>query len=351
VGPAVIPAVKAGFCDYIPVHLSEIPRLCERGGPLPIDTAIVQLSPPDDKGYCSYGITVNFTKPIVEKASKVIAEINDQMPYVYGDTLIHVSKLSAAVQVSRPLVELSPVRLDDKALAIAEQVANLIPDGATVQIGIGSIPSAVLSLLKNHKNLGIHSGQIGDNVVEMMESGIISNRLKPFDKGITVAAMAMGTNEGIYKFVHRNKAVSFFPVSYTHDPCIIGQIDNFITLGSAIEIDFSGQVNAEMIRGRQISGLGGSQDYARGASFSSGGKTILAMSSTAGNGKYSRIVSNLSPGSAVTSARGDAHFVVTEQGTVDLRGKSIGQRARGLIEVAHPNFRDELKDALKDMKI
>ncbi|MBW2147191.1 MAG: acetyl-CoA hydrolase/transferase family protein [Deltaproteobacteria bacterium] len=351
VGPAVMPALRAGFCDYIPVHLSEIPRLCEPSGPLPIDVALVQLSPPDDEGYCSFGIAVNFTKPIVENARCIVAEINDCMPYVFGDTTIHVSRLAAAVEVSRPLVELPPANINDEAKAIAEQIAPLIPHGATLQIGIGSVPDAVLALLRDHHDLGIHSGQIGDTVVEMIQAGVITNARKSFDKGVTVSCMAMGTNDGVYRFIHRNTAVAFHPVAYTHDPCIVGRIDNFITLASAVEIDLTGQVNAEMVRGEQISGLGGSQDYLRASSRSSGGKAILAMTSTAGRGKFSRIVPSLPHGVSVSSPRGDVHYVVTEYGIANLRGRTLGQRARALVEIAHPRFRDELRGAIMEMKL
>ena len=350
VGPAVKYALGAGFCDYIPVHLSEIPRLCQPNGPLPIDVAMIQLSSPDADGYCSFSIATSFTKPIVENARVILAEINDRMPYVFGDTKIHISRLTAAVEVSRPLIELPSAQINDDAKTIAEQVAKLIPNGATLQIGIGSVPDAVLSLLRNHHDLGIHSGQIGDTAAEMIEAGVISNRFKPFDTGVSVSSMALGTNDGIYRFIHRNPAVAICPVSYTHDPCRIGKIDNFITLLSAVEIDLTGQVNAEMVRGRQISGVGGSQNFIQGASRSSGGKSILALTSTAGKGKFSRIVAALGSGTAVTTPRSDIHYVITEFGTADLRGRTLGQRARSLVEIAHPKFRDQLRDTIKEVK-
>ena len=350
VGPSVKHALEAGFCDYIPVHLSEIPRLCEPDGPLPIDVAIVQLSPPDADGFCSFGIATNFTKSIVENAIIILAEINDRMPYVFGDTKIHISRLTAAVEVSRPLIELPSAPITDEAKTIAEQVAKLIPNGATLQVGIGSVPDTVLSLLRDHQDLGIHSGQIGDTVARMVEAGVITNACKPFDKGIAVSSMAMGTNDGVYRFIHRNPAVAICPVSYTHDPCRIGKIDNFITLLSAVEIDLKGQVNAEMVGGKQISGVGGSQDFVRGASRSLGGKSIVALTSTAGKGKFSRIVAALGTGTSVTTPHSDLHYVITEFGTADLRGRTLGQRARALVEITHPKFRDQLRDTIREMK-
>jgi 4-hydroxybutyrate CoA-transferase len=342
---AISDALKEGWADYIPVHLYDIPGLCIEG-PLPIDVALIQLSPPDEDGYSSFGITVNFVKPIVEHAKVVIAEINDQMPKTSGDSLIHVSRLDCVVENSHPLIELKNPQIDTVSEKIAAYLVDLIPDGATLQLGIGGIPNAVLHFLRDKKDLGIHSGTISDAVAELLKIGVINNERKKIDRGKTITAMAMGTAEGIYKFVHENKNVEFYPVSYTHDPCVIGKLDDFITINSAIQVDLFGQVNAETIKGRPVSGVGGSQNFTWGASRSKGGKAIVAFPATAARGKVSRIVPIIESGTAVTTPRADTHYIVTEYGVADLRGKTLSQRAKALIDIAHPDFRKELKKSL-----
>jgi 4-hydroxybutyrate CoA-transferase len=339
---AIGDALKEGWADYLPVHLYDIPRLCSEG-PLPIDVALVQLSPPDEGGYCSFGITVNFAKPIAESAGTLIAEINDRMPTTRGETQIHVSKLKYAVEASRPLIELKKARIDPVSEQIASYAAELIPDGAALQVGIGAIPDAILSSLKDKKDLGIHTGTISDTMAELLSRGVITNARKEIDRGKAVTAMAMGTNKGIYRFVHDNPQVEFFPVSYTHDPFVIGRLERFVTLNSALQVDLHGQVNADTIRGRPVSGVGGAQNFIWGAWRSKGGKSIVALPSTAAAGKVSRIVSHLQAGTGVTTPRTDIHYVVTEFGVADLMGKTLSQRAKALTAIAHPDFREELK--------
>lgn len=334
-------ALKEGWADYIPVHLYDIPRLCMEG-PLPIDAALVQLSPPDENGLCSFGITVNFVKPIAEGAKAIIAEINDQMPRTFGDTLVHVSRLHAVVENSHPLIELTKREVDRVSAKIASYVVDLIPDGATLQVGIGEIPDAVLQFLECKKNLGFHSGTISDAMVKLIEQGVVTNGSKAINHGKSVTSMAMGTNGGVYRFVGQNPDVEFYPVSYTHDVCVIGKIDQFVTINSAIQVDLYGQVNTESIGGRLVSGIGGSQNFTLGASRSKGGKSIVALPSTASGGKVSRIVSRLDPYTSVTTPRADIHYVVTEFGIADLRWKTLSQRAKELTAIAHPDFREEL---------
>jgi len=343
---AIGKALKEGWADYIPVHLYDIPRLCTEG-PLPIDVAVVQLSPPDDEGYCSFGITVNFTKPIAESAKILIAEINDQMPRTRGDTLIHITKVKFAVEHSHPLIELKKTEIDKVSEEIASHAVDLIPDGATLQVGIGAIPNAILHFLKDRKDLGIHTGTISDTMAELLARGVITNGRKEIDRGKAVTTMAMGTNQGVYRFVHGNPQVEFYPVSYTHDPFIVGKLERFVTINSAIQVDLHGQVNADTIKGRPVSGVGGAQNFIWGAWRSKGGKSIVALPSTAAGGKISRIVPRLEAGAGVTTPRTDIHYVITEFGVADLMGKTLSQRAKALIALAHPDFRQELKASLE----
>jgi 4-hydroxybutyrate CoA-transferase len=335
-------AFKEGRADYIPVSLFETPRVCI-GGPLPIDVAFVQLSPPDEKGYCSFGITVNYTKPIVESAKVIVAEINDQMPRTLGNTFIHVSRLNYIVEASHPLVELRYPEINETSLKIGQYVSELIPDGATLQQGIGEIPEAILQCLSNKKDLGIHSGSISDGIVDLIEKGIVTNKLKTINKGKTVVTMAMGSHDKLYRFINNNPLFYFDTVNYTHNVHTISQIKDFISINSGIQIDFTGQVNAETINGLQVSGIGGSKNFSIGASYSPGGKSIVALPSTAQSGKISRIIPRLPEGEVVTIPRGEVHYVVTEYGIAEIRGKSLRQRAEALIAIAHPQFKDELK--------
>ncbi len=340
VGGCTRKAVNEGRADYTPCFFHELPKMF-REGYLPVDVALIQLSPPDQHGYCSFGVAVDYTKPAAEVAKLVIAEINDQMPRTMGDSFIHVSQLDYIVETSRPIIELPPPNIGDVEKAIGENCASLIEDGSTLQLGIGAIPDAILLFLKDKKDLGIHSEMISDGVVELVEAGVINNSKKTINKGKSVVTFLMGTKK-LYDYVHDNPAVAMHPVDYVNDPYVVAQNDNIISINSCIQVDLMGQVASESIGLRQFSGVGGQVDFVRGASIAKGGKSIIAMPSTASKGKVSRIVPFLDEGSAVTTSRNDVHYVVTEYGIAELRGKTLKQRARALIEIAHPDFRDQL---------
>ena len=337
VGGCTRKAVNEGRADYTPCFFHEVPKMF-REGYLPVDVALIQLSPPDQHGYCSFGVAVDYTKPAAEVAKLVIAEINDQMPRTMGDSFIHVSQLDYIVETSRPIIELPPPNIGDVEKAIGENCASLIEDGSTLQLGIGAIPDAILLFLKDKKDLGIHSEMISDGVVELVEAGVINNSKKTINKGKSVVTFLMGTKK-LYDYVHDNPAVAMHPVDYVNDPYVVAQNDNIISINSCIQVDLMGQVASESIGLRQFSGVGGQVDFVRGASIAKGGKSIIAMPSTASKGKVSRIVPFLDEGSAVTTSRNDVHYVVTEYGIAELRGKTLKQRARALIEIAHPDFR------------
>lgn len=333
-------AIRDGRADFVPCHLSEIPRLFT-DGILPIDVALVQVSPPDSFGYCSFGISVDFTKPGAEEAGIIIAEVNDQMPRTLGDTFIHVSELDYIVETSRPLLILPPPNIGEVEQAIARYVAEMIPDGSTLQLGVGAIPDAILRFLTGKKDLGIHSGMLSDGIIDLVDAGIITNRCKNLNKGKMVVTVLMGT-ENLYRFADNNPFLEMYPVTYTHDILVLGELENLVSINSALQVDLTGQINAEVAGGFQISGVGGQMDFVRGAARSPGGKSIIAIPSTAGEGRYSRIVPRLEPEAAVTTTRSDVQYVVTEYGVAELRGKSLRQRGEALAAIAHPRFRDQL---------
>ncbi len=334
-------AVHEGRADFTPIFLSEIPGLF-RSGELPIDVALVHVSPPDEHGFCSFGIEVGITKPAAESAKIVIAEVNDKMPRSLGDSFIHVSKIHHFVPVSYPLPELPQGSPGDVQMRIAEHIADLIPDGATLQLGIGGIPDAVLLYLRDKKDLGIHTEMFSDGVVELVEAGVITNERKTIHRGKIIVGFVLGSQR-LYDFVDNNAMVEFHPTDYVNDPFIIAQNDNMIAINSAIEVDLTGQVCADSIGHRFYSGVGGQVDFIRGAARSKGGKPIIALPSTAKGGTISRIVATLKPGAGVTTTRNDAHYVVTEYGVAYLHGKTIRQRVEALINIAHPDFREDLR--------
>lgn len=334
-------AVQCGRGDYVPVFLSEIPRLfCE--GILPLDVALVQVSPPDEHGFCSFGVEVGVTKPAAECAKYVIAEVNPQMPRVWGDSFIHLNKLDAIVETDYALPTAGQGELNGVSHRIGALVAELIPDGATLQLGIGGIPDAVLRNLESKRDLGIHSELFSDGIVGLVERGVITNDRKTLHPGKIVAGFLFGSPH-LYKFVHDNAMIELHPTNYVNDPFIIAKNYCMTAINSAIEVDLTGQVCADSIGCRPYSGIGGQVDFVRGASRSPGGKAIIALPATAKNGKHSRIVPQLKPGAGVVTSRGDVDHVVTEYGIASLRGKSLGERARVLIDIAHPQFRDDLE--------
>ncbi len=334
-------AVNEGRADFTPIFLSEIPALF-RSGQLPIDVALVHVSPPDEHGFCSFGIEVGITKPAAESAKIVIAEVNDKMPRSLGDSFIHVSKVDYFVPVSYPLPELPQGSPGEVQMRIAEHIADLIPDGATLQLGIGGIPDAVLLYLRDKKDLGIHTEMFSDGVVELVEAGVITNERKTIHRGKIIVGFVLGSQR-LYDFVDNNAMVEFHPTDYVNDPFIIAQNDNMIAINSAIEVDLTGQVCADSIGHRFYSGVGGQVDFIRGAARSKGGKPIIALPSTAKGGTISRIVPMLKPGAGVTTTRNDVHYVVTEYGVAYLHGKTIRQRVEALINIAHPDFREDLR--------
>lgn len=336
VGKSTRQAVNDGRADYTPCFFSEIPRLFKERL-LPVQTALIQVSPPDSDGFCSFGISADYTVAAAESASLVIAQVNRRMPYTQG-AKIHLSQLDIIIEQDEELVELAPPPIGEVERRIGERVAKLVPDGATLQLGIGAIPDAVLQFLQTKKDLGIHSEMFSDGVVELVERGIITNRNKSSHPNVCMATFLMGTRK-LYDFVDRNPSVELQPVDYINDPFVVGQQTAMISINSALQVDLMGQVNAEMIGSRQFSGIGGQVDFIRGASRSPGGKSVIALPSTAARGTVSRIVATLDSGAAVSTSRNDIHFVVTEYGTADLRGKSLRQRAAALIEIAHPDFR------------
>ncbi len=341
VGGSTRKAVQECRADYTPCFFFEIPRLF-KDGYLPVDVSLIQVSEPDEHGYCSYGLSNDYTKGATESAKLVIAEINPNMPRTLGDNFIHLDEIDYIVENDRPLIELKPPTITDIEKAIGENCAKLVEDGSTLQLGIGAIPDAVLLFLKDKKDLGIHSEMFSDGVVDLFQSGVITNKHKTIHKGKMIVTFLMGTKK-LYDFVNNNPMVELHPVDYVNNPCVIAQNHKMVSINSCIEVDLMGQVSSESIGIHQFSGTGGQVDYVRGASMAKDGKSIIAMPSTAQRGKSSRIVPFLKEGSAVTTSRNDVHYVVTEYGIAELRGKTLKERGKALIKVAHPDFRDELE--------
>jgi 4-hydroxybutyrate CoA-transferase len=309
-----------------------------------VDVLLMQVTPPDAEGFCSYGVSVDYTEAAAQSARTVIAQMNSRLPRT-GGSRIHLDALTCIVEQDEAVIELTPPKIGEIELKIGENVAALIPDGATLQLGIGAIPDAVLLSLKGKKDLGIHSEMFSDGVVLLAEAGVVNNRRKNLHPGKFIATFLMGSRK-LYDFAHNNPDVELHPVDYTNAPHIIGQIENLISINSALQVDLMGQVNAEMIGSKQFSGTGGQVDFVRGAGLSPGGKSIIALPSTAAKGTISRICLELDKGSAVTTSRNDVHYVVTEYGAADLRGKSLRQRAEALINISHPDFRPILREEL-----
>jgi len=335
-----------GRIDFLPIRYSDLPRVFARGGPSPLDVAIVQVAPPGPDGRFSLGASVCHAYPMALEARTVVAEVNDQAPRTLGPCSLSENDIDFLVECSAPLVSYQEGPFGETERRIAEFVADLIPDGATIQIGIGNIPSAVLQLLHHKKDLGVHSGMLSDGIVDLVEKGVITNSRKNIHPGKLVAGELIGT-EKLFRFSHENPLVELHASSVTHNSALIGKIDNFVAINSAVEVDLTGQVNAEYINGAQISGVGGQFDFVDGAYFSRGGKSITALTSCAHKGKVSRIVPVLSPGAPVTIPRYMTDIVITEYGVAQLRGKSIRQRVESLLAIAHPDFRDQLRAAVQ----
>jgi len=343
IGANVREAVNAGRADYTPIFLSEIEALF-RSGQMPIDVALIQVSPPDEHGFCSFGVGVDCTLSAAQCARTVIAEVNAQMPRSLGDSFIHVTKLDHIVETSRPLLELARVRMGPLHAAIGEHIAGLIEDGATLQMGIGGVPDAVLFYLRDRKHLGIHTEMFSDGIVELVEDRVITCERKTLHPGKIIASFTLGTRT-VFDFIDNNPIVELHPVYYTNDPFIIAQNDKMVAINSALQVDLTGQICADSIGHFFYSGFGGQVDFIRGAARSRGGKPIIALPSTAKDGTVSRIVPMLDPGAGVVDTRAHVHYVATEYGVAYLHGKTIRERAESLIAIAHPKFRGELYEA------
>lgn len=342
-------AVNRGKADYTPIFLVDVPNLFYRGL-VPIQVALIQTSPPDSHGYMSLGISVDIAKAAVESASLVIAQVNRSMPRVHGDGFIHIKDVDFILCHDEPLLEYEANAPDDVAHQIGKYVASIIQDGDTIQVGYGSLPNAILVNLGNKNNLGIHSELLGDGMVELMKKGVIDNTRKTLNRGKSVATFCMG-HQSTYEYLHDNPGFEFRTVDYTNNPLTIARQKNMVAINSALEIDLTGQTTAESLGKTFYSGIGGQANFMRGAILAPGGKTILAVQSTAEWGKVSRIVPFLQEGTGITLIRGDIHYVVTEYGIAYLHGKNIRERAMELIAIAHPQFRPWLIEKAKQANL
>ncbi len=341
VGSTTREAVNSGRGDFTTCYFHEVPGLFHTT--LKPDVALVMVTPPDENGMCSLGVSVDYTYAAVKNAWTVIAQVNPCMPWTGERSLISVKEIDLFVEHEAPIIELNPPKIGEVERAIGEHVASLVHDGDCLQLGIGAIPDAVLLFLKDKKDLGIHSEMFSDGVVELVEAGVITNKRKNYHQGVSVANFLMGTKR-LYDFVDHNPDVMIAPADYVNNPRIIAQNDNLVSINSCVQVDLMGQVCAEMVGSKQISGVGGQVDFVRGAAMSRGGRSILAFPSTAAKGTVSKIVAQLDAGAAVTTSRNDVHYIVTEFGIAELKGKTLRERARALIAIAHPKFRAELAE-------
>jgi 4-hydroxybutyrate CoA-transferase len=341
-GPNVRDAVAAGRADYTPIFLSEIEGLFE-SGQLPLDVVLMQVSPPDAHGFVTLGTTADCTMTTIRVAPTVIAEVNQQMPRTHGEAAVHISQLTAIVESDRPLLELHTEPFNEMHMRVARNVASIIPDGATLQTGIGGVSEAVLQCLNDKRNLGIHTEMCPDGVIDLMESGVMNGEGKSIHRGKAVLAFVLGTKR-VFDFIHDNPCFEFRPIKYTNDPFVVAQNERMVAINGALQVDLTGQVCADSLGTRPYSGFGGQIDFIRGAARSKGGVPIIALPSTAMHGDVSRIVPVLEPGAGVVTSRGDVHYVVTEHGIAYLHGKTLRERAQALIAIADPRFQQELED-------
>ncbi len=345
-------AVRQGRADFTPIFLYETPLLFAKGY-INLDVALIHVSPPDEHGFCSFGVEVGLTKTGAEKAKVIIAQVNKNMPRTLGDSFIHINKIKYIVEVNEEIAELPQGERDASPeiteinKKLAYNIAELIEDGSTLQMGIGAIPDFVLKYLADRKALGIHSEMFSDGAIDLVEKGIITNEMKTLHPGKIVAGFVLGTKK-LYNFINNNPMIEFHRQEYVNDPFVIAKNNKMVAINSAIEIDLTGQVCSDSIGPKLYSGFGGQLDFIRGAAHSEGGKPIIALPSTTKDFKISRIVPFLKPGAGVITTRGDVHYVVTEYGHAQLFGKTIRERVKALIEIAHPNFRDELLKYAKE---
>lgn len=330
--------------EYVPVFLSEIPLLFKKNV-LPLDVALIHVSPPDKHGFCSLGTSVDVVRSAMQNAKQVIAQINPQMPRTHGDGVVHISEINTAIEINEPLPEINyGLKTDETSLAIGQHIANMIENGSTLQMGIGAIPDSVLACLTNHKDLGIHTEMFSDGIIPLVESGVITNKYKAHHRGKIVTGFAVGTRK-LYDFVDDNPLVSFLDIDYVNDNSVIRRNPKVVAINSAIEIDLTGQICADSIGTYQYSGVGGQMDFMRGAALSEGGKPIIAIKAATKDG-FSKIVPYLRQGAGVVTTRAHVHYVVTEYGVVDLFGKNLQQRAKALRDIAHPDHREALDQAI-----
>ncbi len=349
VGPADRAAVNEGRADYTPIHLHQIGRLFS-DGPLKLDAALIQTAPPDEHGFMSTGVECLATMAAIKEAKVILVQVNEKMPRTLGDCFLHISNVSALIEVSEELPELERPVFGDVERRIGEFVAGLVDDGATLQLGIGSIPDAVLSSLSHHRDLGVHTEMVSDGIMEAVESGVVTGARKSLHPGKVVCTFAMGSRQ-LYRYLDNNPLFEFHPTNHTNNPMVVAQNDRLVAINSAIEIDITGQVCSDSIGTRIYSGFGGQVDFIRGAAHSKGGKPIIALGSTAQGGKISRIVPTLKVGAGVVTSRADVHYVITEHGVADLHGKTLRERALALIQIAHPDFRETLEREARARKL
>jgi len=347
IGRAAREAVSRGDADYTPMFLSEIPKLIKTER-LHIDVALIQVTPPDTFGNCSLGMSVETVKAAVEKAAYIIAQVNPRMPRTLGDSFVSVEELDAIIEYDEPVSEFIPPEIDEIADRIGFYVSRLVPNGATIQAGIGVIPNAVLKHLGDKRNLGVHTEMFSDGLIDLYEAGVITNTHKTFHPGKVIAAFCLGSRR-LYDTIDNNPVFEFYPTDYVSDPRNISKNDNMVAINSALELDLTGQVCADSIGHKFYSGIGGQADFVRGASLARNGRPVIALPSTAKGGMKSRIVPILAPGAGVVTTRGDVHYIVTEYGIAYLHGKTIRQRALALINIAHPKFRQWLLDEAKSL--
>ncbi len=348
VGHNMRPYVGTPRVDYLPCFLSEIPNLF-RSGRRPLDVALLHVSPPDEHGFCTLGVSVDVAQAAAECAKVIVAQVNPQMPRVHGDGFIHMSRIHHWVEVDTPIPEFPQPPIGPEEAAIGHFAAEIIEDGATLQMGIGGVPDAVLSALKNHRHLGIHTEMMSDGVLALIHAGVVDNTLKKIHPGKVVVGFVTGTRK-VYDYIDDNPQVAMLDIAYINNPTIIARNPKVTAINSAVEIDLTGQVCADSVGHRIISGVGGQMDFIRGASLSPGGKPIIALSSRTKRGE-SRLVPTLKPGAGVVTTRQHVHYVITEYGVADLYGRTLHERARALIRIAHPEDREGLERAWSTVSV
>ena len=348
-GGATRPGGQEGWVDFMPSYFSEMPDLIDRGL-TPTDVVFTMVSPMDEHGYFSLGLAPDYTMAALAKARVIVLEVNPNVPFCYGNCHVHISQVTALVENEDPLLEVGLPKIGPVQEAIGKYVADMIPDGATLQIGYGGIPDAVVMQLTHKHDLGIHTEMVGDGILTLIEAGVVTNRRKNYYPGKMFATFALGSNK-LYKFMDRNPALEMHPVDFTNDPYLAGKNDNLHCINATMQVDFMGQCGSESLGYKPYSGTGGQADFVRAANRSNGGKAFIVLPSTAKDDTISRIVPTLTPGTHVTTSKNDINYVVTEYGVAQLRGKTAKQRAEALIGIAHPDFRGDLREAAKRLNL